>query len=122
VILLGLIVIASVSAKPPRGLKEGEVPFFTGTEVWSDIFETVSSRHEKASNQIVFTLKAKKAGRVGNYYAFIGDGDNVELARLSVKFNPPVTNVSAGTQVQAVVSLGSISAMNVGNLTVRQRR
>lgn len=119
-LVFGLIVVASVSARPPRGPKEGEVPFFCGTEVWSSSFDVVSSRHEKATNQIVFTLKAKKATRVPSYVAFIGDGDNVELAKLTVKFSQ--AEVRTGSEIQAVVSLGQISAKDVGNLTVRQRR
>jgi hypothetical protein len=123
VLLIGLVSLATVSAAPPRrGPKEGEVPFFCSTQAWNDPFEVVSTRYEKAGNQIIWTLKAKKDIRVASYYAFLGDGDNVELATRSVKFTPDRANAKAGTQLQAVVSLGSLSPREVGNLTIRQRR
>jgi hypothetical protein len=120
--LIGFVVVASVSAKPPRGPKEGEVPFFCGTEVWRNSFEEVNTRYVKATNQIVWTLKAKKNVRLPSLVAFIGDGDNVELATFSVRFNLVQLDVKAGTELQATVSLGSISPKDVGNMTLRVRR
>jgi hypothetical protein len=120
-LLLGLAVLCSAAPTAPDK-KDAPIPFPCFTQAWDGHFEVVSARHDKNAGLLIWTLKAKKDTRVGTYVAFLGDGDNVELGTFQVKITPARAEVKSGNQLQAIVSVRSITVSEVSQLTIRERR
>ena len=106
---------------PARKPAEAKVPFDCFTQVWEGSFEVVSARYDKPGNRVIWTLRAKKDGPLAAYEAFVADPDGVEVDTMKVKFTPSGPKIKAGTQLQAVLSLGT-TAGEPAKITIRKCR
>jgi hypothetical protein len=106
---------------PARKPAEAKVPFTCFTAVWEGTFELLSTRYDKPGNRVIWTLRAKKDGPLAAYEAFVADPDGVEVDTMKVKFTPAGPKIKAGTQLQAVLSLGT-TAGEPDKITIRKCR
>ena len=119
-LILGVVPASPGAPTAARRVAAPAVPFDCFTSAWDASFEIVSTRYDKATNRVNWTLKAKKDGPFPAYEAFVVDPDGVEVDTIEVKLTP-ATKVKAGAKLQAELPLGT-TAGDPAKITIRAKR
>ena len=120
-LILGVVPASPGAPTAARRVAAPAVPFDCFTSAWDASFEIVSTRYDKATNRVTWTLKAKKDGPVAAYEAYVVDPDGVEVDTIKVKLTPATPKVKAGATLQADLPLG-FTAGEPAKITIREKR